>query len=240
MKILKFSDYFIIIIIVLCTFLSVNRVNVWTSEISLWKNSYSKSPMSTRSINNFAYELMLNEDYEESKKMFLKSVTLNHFFAPSHSNLGTIYLKENNLDLAEKHLKIALKYGTDFSDLHESLGIVYYKLKRYDEALNQFKLIQNKAIYGKMANENIVVIYNDIGYEFGAQKKFIEASQYFQKALDIDSNNLNSLYGIALSFKELKNFKSALIYYEKLYRLSLDDKYRARIKKDILYLKENL
>lgn len=218
----KNFDYLAVFILLFFSVLSFLRIDVWQTEFTLWKDSYSKSPFSTKSINNLAHEYLKDGNYEKSKMMFLKSVELNPFYAPSHSNLGTIYLKENKLLLSEKHFKIALKYGPDHSDLHESLGVIYYKKKDFKKALNEFIYIKDDIKYGSQAKKNLLICYNALGYEAGEKGYFVEAIDYFKNALLIDSLHKSSLFGIALSLEENNNKENSLAYWKILLKTSIE------------------
>ena len=52
--------------------------------------------------------------------------------------LGWVYFKLNQFDLAEQYLKRAVRFAPTNATMYEHLGDVYYKLGRYQDAATQW------------------------------------------------------------------------------------------------------
>lgn len=61
--------------------------------------------------------------------------------------LGLTYFRKGHYDLAEaKYLK-ALDYRENYSEARNNLGVNYLEMKRWDDAIEQFKLVQEDIFY---------------------------------------------------------------------------------------------
>ena len=61
--------------------------------------------------------------------------------------LGLTYFRKDRFDLAEEKYLKALKYRPDYSEARNNLGVNYLEMKRWDDALVQFKLVQDDIFY---------------------------------------------------------------------------------------------
>ncbi len=103
-----------------------------------------------------------------------------HIRAKAHFNLGTIYVQNGKLNLAEKHLRKALSLDTSFAEAYANLGILYDHTGRGREALPLLR----KAI--KLDPQNGVYHYN-LGLAYAKQGKLEKAKEEFETSLVFDS-----------------------------------------------------
>ncbi len=95
---------------------------------------------------------------------------------------GTLYLKLNNLDLAETNLKNSIKLNNKFSNSLHNLGIALSLKKNYAEAQLNFEYALN------LDPENLETL-TELGRNYELNNDFTSAKKYYQIVLKLDNNN---------------------------------------------------
>jgi len=165
--------------------------------------------------NNFNYYLSLARCFyylnniETSIKYYEKTIKYNPYNIFAYYELANIYIsKLNDLNNAKSLLLKALEYEPNFLKAKHSLALILKQENNYIAALNQYNEIEEKI------------------------DKLQPQTEYEKSLLDfpIEILYLNK----ALILENLKNFDQAILYFEKYYVLTKDEK----IKKIINQLKE--
>jgi tetratricopeptide (TPR) repeat protein len=99
--------------------------------------------------------------------------------AKAHFNLGTIYVQQGEIDLAESHLKNAISLKPDFAEAIANMGILYDGTRRYSEAVIQLE----KAV--SLDPQNAIYHYN-LGLAYAKSDRLEEAKEEFQQSLNIE------------------------------------------------------
>ena len=99
--------------------------------------------------------------------------------AKAHFNLGTIYVQQGRIDLAEFHLKRAISLKPDFAEAFANLGILYDSTRRYLEAIIKLQ----KAV--SLDPQNAIYHYN-LGLAYAKSNRLEEAKEEFQQSLNIE------------------------------------------------------
>jgi len=80
--------------------------------------------------------------------------------AVSHTNIGLIYFRANDFELAENAFQQAIKIKPDNAIAYNHLGIIYRKKGRFSDAEQQYlKAIEAKADYAN-AHLNLGILYD--------------------------------------------------------------------------------
>lgn len=70
-------------------------------------------------------------------------------------NLALAYVGKSRPDLAEQHFLKALQLKPGNSAARNDLGVAYLELKRWDSAIQQFKIVKNDLFYANSENATI-------------------------------------------------------------------------------------
>ena len=70
-------------------------------------------------------------------------------------NLGMAYLGKGRPDLAEGKLQRAVMLKPNYSSARNDLGVAYLELKRWDNAIQQFKIVKDDIFYA--SNDNAAI-----------------------------------------------------------------------------------
>ena len=97
--------------------------------------------------------------------------------------LGRIYWKRKQLPKALEHMEKALSLRKDYPEANQALGMIYLDLKRWDEAIDQFKVVTSHELFREPE-----AAYNNIGWAYLMKGDQDQAEQNFQQALQINLN----------------------------------------------------
>jgi tetratricopeptide (TPR) repeat protein len=137
-----------------------------------------------------ANEAGANGDPTKQKEILEKLVSAYPNDERAHFNLGGYYFGQQDFTQAISHYKRATELAPDYSTAFNILGYAYRQNEAYSDAENAFKkyieLIPN--------DPNPYDSYAELLLKMG---RFDEAITQYNKALAIDSNFINSHFGIA-------------------------------------------
>ena len=140
--------------------------------------------------------------------------------------LTQVYMQSNRTDDAERVAKRALTFNKDNKDAFENYGFVLATLKRYDEARQQF---ESAAKLDPKDPHPIVLEARS----YQEQSAIALASQLYDRALAIDSTNMEALVGKAQLAASSHNVKDAVATYDAILALQKDDFDRAAVVDEI-------
>jgi arylsulfatase A-like enzyme/Flp pilus assembly protein TadD len=88
-------------------------------------------------------------------------------------------------------------------------------------------------------DDTIVDAHHTLGRIAGNQERFADAATHFQRALELDPENKNSLVGLASTYAALKRFDEALVGYRRLIEISGKDTNASIAMADIYVTREH-
>ncbi len=156
-----------------------------------------------------AYSLFKNYDFLKAIKLLNKIIIEDDlkdsacFFL-----LGTSYLHEKNLELAENNLKISMELNNKFYDTVHNLGVVNQLKSNYSEAINLYY----KALE---LNPKSLGTLNQLAECYEKSKSFENAKKYYNKTLEIDKDNKVAFKGLARIYLKFGYHKQGLEYVQK-------------------------
>jgi|GEM_PF-1146849 len=101
------------------------------------------------------------ERYQRKIEDFKKVIAQNEEYARAHHNLGTVWLAQNNPEIAKREYEEALKINPEYAQAYNGLGLVYEDLGQKDKAMEQFELALAIDENNVAANYNIGLSYRD-------------------------------------------------------------------------------
>lgn len=96
-------------------------------------------------------------------------------------NLGLAYMGKHRPDLAEARLQKVIILNSNNSTARNDLGVAYLDLKRWDNAIEQFKVVKNDLFYENSENATI-----NLGLAYLGKGEYDKAMEEF---LIVASNN---------------------------------------------------
>ncbi len=129
----------------------------------------------------------------------------------SYYYLGVIYFSRNQYEDANKYFKIAKNKNSEYVYAYQGQSSTFYNANLLDSAETYI----NKAL--KMRPENADFVYNKA--VILSQTDPSEASRLFQKALQLDSTNIDYKNSYALFLYNVGEFKKALTVFNQILRV---------------------
>lgn len=166
-------------------------------------------------------------------------------------NLGLAYMGKRRPDLAEQRLLKAIMLKPNNSTARNDLGVAYLDLKRWDNAIEQFKIVKNDLFYANSENATInlglaylgkgdyekaldefrivatsnprnPVIYVSLGRGLFAMGKTDEAIEEYNKALSIYSEYGAAYYYLGLAYLKKADKEAARKAFQQTIRIIPD------------------
>jgi tetratricopeptide (TPR) repeat protein len=132
-------------------------------------------------------------------------------YAPLNStlygNIGDAYFKNKQGDSAIVYLEKAQQLGNKIPDLFNLLGTALFQKQEYDRSITAFE----KGIALDSTSWNMYLNY---GSALAVSNKKEEALKAFQRSYGLNSSNAQTLYFIALAYRDMGDTLNANKYYD--------------------------
>lgn len=188
---------------------------------------------------NAAVAYYLNKEYEKAITNYSKAIEYDKNHYAYYQNRGEAYRKLEQYEKALADCTKALSIEQRNAELYNNRGQVYMVLKEYEKAKNDFLyavrlgkgnelgLILNLAmVYSELENHqesaryykliidskdlNEPMIFGNYGYELIALRQYKEAVLVFDKALELDKNEVDFYIGLAVAYYQLGNVQKTV------------------------------
>jgi len=89
--------------------------------------------------------LVRNSDWQDQDHLWLAAERTSPTSPQNHNNLGDLYGRRGNLQLAEWHFKKAIELNPHYADAMHNLGNTYVRLGKLEEAIKMYEAaLKNK------------------------------------------------------------------------------------------------
>jgi tetratricopeptide (TPR) repeat protein len=191
---------------------TVQRNNVWTDEIILWRDCVKKSPRKARSFNNLGLALSRQGNFKEAMANFDKALALKPNYAQPHYNLGLLLAKLGKLSQGIQYLQTAVQIDPYSHKAHNGLGAVLLVQGDLDSAAVHLKQALKIAPDYPEAHNNLGLVMQRNGDLAAAIDHFSAAVR-----LDLDYAKAHNNLGIAL--RQTGRFEEAKKHFEQALRV---------------------
>jgi tetratricopeptide (TPR) repeat protein len=123
-----------------------------------------------------------------------------------NGNIGDAFYRNGQPDSAVVYLEKARKFGNSIPGLYLILGTIWFEKKEYNKATDAFE----KGIKIDNANWNLYINYGN-SLAIGGRKE--EALKAFERAYELNKDNVQPLYFIALTYRDMGDTARANKYY---------------------------
>jgi type IV pilus assembly protein PilF len=188
--------------------------------------------------NQMGQSFYAENNYTAALKEFTQAEKLTPEDPVLLNDLGLTYFRKGHFELAEaKYLK-ALDVKPSFSEARNNLGVNYLEMKRWDDAIAQFKQVQEDIFYsgqdgavinlglaylGKGDQQQALTVLRgavarnpsdprgrvQLGRAYFAAERTELAVEQYRKALEFNPSYANAHYYLALAQVKLKDTKGA-------------------------------
>jgi tetratricopeptide (TPR) repeat protein len=186
-----------IFVVILFSIITIQRNQIWASEVTLWNDTLKKSPNKIRPIINLAHAYTTFGSFDLAIQYYEKAMSINAKIFSINYNLGNLYLARGREEVAIGLLETAALIRPNNLEVNVLLGEVYLKRKTIDKAEVYFKKAAELNPKNALAMRNLGIIY------YFHLKKNKEAAVYFSRSLSIDSNQQGA-DNIRILIKQIK------------------------------------
>jgi tetratricopeptide (TPR) repeat protein len=171
-------------------------------------------PLSTKWVKNAAYHIIIGQqalamnDPKQALEHFQKVVAAYPDIEGLRGSMGQLYLQSQEYALAAQHLEKALKEEETF-DTVNGLGAAYIGTEEYDKAEKNLKRALELRPEAAGSHKNLASLYRKM-------KRDNEAVFHFEKYIDLQPNDLDTMQTYALYLTKLGRWKDAADFLTKL------------------------
>ena len=159
-------------------------------------------------------EYIKRDDLHRARKHLTRALEINPDDASANAAFGLIAHQEGDLKTAEASFKKAIVADGAYTRGRTYYGAFLFSEKRYEEALEQFKVAAEDTSYIGRSQ-----IFTNIALCNVKLEKYDDALNAYQKTLRLDRANGRALSGITELLIQENDFKRAQQYYNQLVRL---------------------
>lgn len=119
------------------------RGEVWSSPVSLWRDTVRKSPQKYRPQYNLGV-LLIDQEPQQAEAHLLKAIAIEPAIPLAYRSLGQLYYKQESLEQARQAWEQALQIDPDDVDTQLALGRLFVENRDFQRAkqhLEQVKLL---------------------------------------------------------------------------------------------------
>lgn len=192
---------------------ALNKKNFLEAE-KLLNEAIIKNPANFMYYFQLGRILAMQKKYSESLNAFQNCTKINEKYAPAYYNSGYVseQMKKNNDALA--FYKKSTEINPNYENAYIGQSHIFFDMEKYDDAINSLTKAMN-------INPNRAQIYQELGSCSVGKKDFVQAENYFKKALQCaDSTkekNALTYYNLSTVMSDQNKKDEALDYAVKAY-----------------------
>lgn len=150
-------------------------------------------------------------NFEKARFNIDRAIAINSDSSEAYAAFGLLYQQEAENELAEKNFKKALNLDENNTRGRTFYAAFMYRLKRYDEALEQFQIASENTDYSGRA-----AIFLNIAQCALKLERSDLAIQAYEKVLVLDRTHPQALIGITQLLIDEKQYLKAQRYYNRI------------------------
>ena len=190
------------IVLIFCLFvgmlgvLTMKRNTVWQSELSLWQDTYQKSPHKLRPLINLARAHSMQGDTEKAIKYYQEALLKGPGVFATNYNLGDLYLTKGLVPDAIRHFLLASRIKPNIPETFAKLGEIYL-------SQNEFKLANSYFKHAVELDPRMSAVFKNLGVlNFYHLNNTQQGLVYFSRSLTLDPSQpeADKIRGILAQF----------------------------------------
>lgn len=218
----RISTPFLLVVVSLCSIVTIQRNHIWKDEYTLWKDAVDKAPYSARAHDNLGLAYINRREHEKAIAEFNKTIELQPRYYLAYYNAGVVYQLLNRLDLARSSYETCLKINPQNFRAYYNLGILYKKEGELDKAVSAYE----NAI---SLDPRHPFVYNNLGVVFMEKREGDRAEQTFKRAAEIDPGYVSAYFNLGNLYYRTGRYNLAVEAYRTVLKLQPDNREAERM-----------
>ncbi len=237
------------VFVIMLSFWTYQRNQVWENGITLWSDVVKKSPNKARPHFNLGAEYSHLDKIDEAIPYYQKAIEINPNKAQVYVNLGDAMEKQGKPDEAFEHYKKALQLKPDLAEAHNNMGALLAAKGRADEATEFYKNALEIRPYYAVAHFNLggVLVeqgkidqgishyfkaidlqpdypeaYSNLGSVFLSRGDTEKAIKYCSIALQMDPNLVEANNNLGIALMQEGKIEAAISQFQKALQINSD------------------
>jgi Flp pilus assembly protein TadD len=167
--------------------------------------------------NDFTYGVaMFQHGYlEQAAASFKQVIAAKPRDPEAHYNLGTLYLRRNEIGEARRYLEQAVELRPNYPEAWNNLGMVAAQQGRADDAIQNFQ-------HSLQLRPTYAIALLNLGNLYRRQGNLDEAEELLTRALGLEPNAPEVNYSLGMLYVRREQFQSAQQYLQKAVDLRPD------------------
>ena len=179
-----------------------DAIGDYASAITILAQLVLVNPKSVSMLRKLASIYIKINQFANAKVLYEKILIQGNVTPEIYYEFAHLCVKTNDMDKAEKILKKVIDLNPEFAMAHKDLGVLYLSKRLFDYAEDEF----NKAL--KIAPNNFDILFEYANY-LHSTTDFAKADEYYEKALQINSEDPDALGFSALNKIQLNELDKA-------------------------------
>lgn len=156
-----------------------------------------------------AKQYLRGRDFESARRHLKSAMELDAKSPDVHEALGLTFQYSGEIELAEKHYKLAINYGNGQSKYRISFSSFLYQAQRFEDAEEQLEKIVDDSLYEQ--REAALVL---LGLSQQQLLKTDKAQRSFERALVLNPRNTRVLRELSIMNYEAKKYPVAWSHFQ--------------------------
>jgi Flp pilus assembly protein TadD len=149
------------------------------------------------------------DDDNSARQAFLNALELDPEHAPSHEEIGLLYISFGQPEAAVSHLTKATQLDENRWRAYNALGVIADVDGRHADAATMY-------MAALKANPDSAMLMNNIGYSFYLAGNLQESTHWFDRAIQVDPNYAPAVKNLALLYARQGWYDEAVNTFKKV------------------------
>jgi len=167
--------------------------------------------------NDFTYGVALFQRgyLEQAAASFQQVIAAKPNEPEAYYNLGTLYLRKNDLAKAQQYLEQTVKLRPVYPEAWNNLGMIAAQQGRADDAIHNFK-------ESLAQRPDYAIALLNLGNVYRRQGNFVESEKLLKRALELEPENPEVLYNLGMLYARQEQLSLASGYLRRAVTLRPD------------------
>jgi Flp pilus assembly protein TadD/peroxiredoxin len=156
----------------------------------------------------FGVALFQHGHLEQAAASFEQVIAAKPEDPDAYYNLGTLYLRQNDMAKARKYLEQTVKLRADYPEAWNNLGMIAAQEGHADDAVRKFR-------QSLLLRPDYTVALLNLGNLYRRQGETADAEKLLLRALEIEPNNPEVNYGLGMLYARQEQLDGAFKYLQR-------------------------